>query len=154
MLLSIKFHIDKSIQERYNLGRTKLSELSGMSSDDYNGLLVSGFHDGLVCIWDTTRLLDIAIKKQEFCMGVLCRGEKSNSFDKESLLIENDPEDKESFNPTFNFLSNAGEGNWISSAFSAFPAVADTDRIMARTSITLNERMNDFFILSLLIFSR
>jgi len=32
----------------------------------YNGLLVSGFQDGLVCIWDTTRLLDIAIKNKEF----------------------------------------------------------------------------------------
>ena len=62
----IKCHIDKSIQENYNLGKTKSFELSGMSSDDYNGLLVSGFHDGLVCIWDTQRLLDIAIKNKEF----------------------------------------------------------------------------------------
>ena len=68
-IFPIKFHIDKSIQERYNLGKTKSSELSGMSSDDYNGLLVSGFHDGLVCIWDTTRLLDIAIKNQEFLVN-------------------------------------------------------------------------------------
>ena len=37
-----------------------------MSSDDYNGLVVSGFYDGLVCIWDTQRLLDIAIKNKEF----------------------------------------------------------------------------------------
>ena len=65
-IFPIKFHVDKSIQEHYKLGRTKSSELSGMSSDDYNGLLVSGFHDGLVCIWDTTRLLDIGIKKKEF----------------------------------------------------------------------------------------
>ena len=63
-IFPIKFHIDKTIQERYNLGRTKSSELSGMSSDDYNGLLVSGFHDGLVCIWDTFRLLNIAIKRR------------------------------------------------------------------------------------------
>ena len=67
--IPIKIHIDKSIQESYNLGRTKSSELSGMSSDDYNGLLVSGFHDGLVCIWDTYRLLDIAIKKQEILIN-------------------------------------------------------------------------------------
>ena len=65
-IFPIKFHVDKSIQEHYKLGRTKSSELSGMSSDDYNGLLVSGFHDGLVCIWDTTRLLDVGIKKKEF----------------------------------------------------------------------------------------
>ena len=62
----IKFHIDKTIQEDYNLGKTKTLELSGMSSDDYNGLLVSGFHNGLVCIWDTTRILDAAIQKREF----------------------------------------------------------------------------------------
>ena len=62
----IKFHIDKTIQENYNLGKTKTLELSGMSSDDYNGLLVSGFHNGLVCIWDTTRILDAAIQKREF----------------------------------------------------------------------------------------
>ena len=62
----IKFHIDKTIQENYNLGKTKTPELSGMSSDDYNGLLVSGFHNGLVCIWDTTRILDAAIQKREF----------------------------------------------------------------------------------------
>lgn len=62
----IKFHIDKTIQDNYNLGKTKALELSGMSSDDYNGLLVSGFHNGLVCIWDTTRILDAAIQKREF----------------------------------------------------------------------------------------
>lgn len=37
-----------------------------MSSDDYNDLIVSGFQDGLVCIWDTTRLLDNGIKNKEF----------------------------------------------------------------------------------------
>ena len=65
-IFPIKFHIDKTIQDFYNLGRTRTIELSGMSSDDYNGLLVSGFHDGLVCIWDTTRILDAAIQKREF----------------------------------------------------------------------------------------
>ena len=65
-IFPIKFHIDKTIQDNYNLGKTKSLELSGMSSDDYNGLLVSGFHDGLVCIWDTTRILDAAIQKREF----------------------------------------------------------------------------------------
>ena len=68
-IFPIKFHIDKSIQEKYNLGKTKSSELSGMSSDDYNGLVVSGFYDGLVCIWDTQRLLDIAIKNKEFLVN-------------------------------------------------------------------------------------
>ena len=68
-IFPIKFHIDKSIQDNYNLGRTKSAELSGMSSDDYNGLLVSGFHDGLVCIWDTSRLLDIAINKREILIN-------------------------------------------------------------------------------------
>ena len=65
-IFPIKFHIDKTIQELYNLGKSRTLELSGMSSDDYNGLLVSGFHDGLVCIWDTTRILDSAIQKREF----------------------------------------------------------------------------------------
>ena len=65
-IFPIKFHIDKSIQDNYSLGRTKSLELTGMSSDDYNGLLVSGFQDGLVCIWDTLRILDVAIKKKEF----------------------------------------------------------------------------------------
>ena len=65
-IFPIKFHVDKSIQEHYKLGRTKSAELSGMSSDDYNGLIVSGFQDGLVCIWDTTRLLDNGIKNKEF----------------------------------------------------------------------------------------
>ena len=65
-IFPIKFHIDKTIQDNYNLGKTRSLELSGMSSDDYNGLLVSGFHDGLVCIWDTTRILDAAIQKREF----------------------------------------------------------------------------------------
>ena len=65
-IFPIKFHVDKSIQEHYKLGRTKSAELSGLSSDDYNGLIVSGFQDGLVCIWDTTRLLDNGIKNKEF----------------------------------------------------------------------------------------
>ena len=65
-IFPIKFHIDKTIQDNYNLGKTKSLELSGMSSDDFNGLLVSGFHDGLVCIWDTTRILNAAIQKREF----------------------------------------------------------------------------------------
>ena len=65
-IFPIKFHIDKTIQDNYNLGKTRSLELSGMNSDDYNGLLVSGFHDGLVCIWDTTRILDAAIQKREF----------------------------------------------------------------------------------------
>ena len=65
-IFPIKFHIDKTIQEYYNLGKTRSLDLSGMSSDDYNGLLVSGFHDGLVCIWDSTRILDAAIQKREF----------------------------------------------------------------------------------------
>ena len=65
-IFPIKFHIDKTIQDNYNLGKTSSLELSGMISDDYNGLLVSGFHDGLVCIWDTTRILDAAIQKREF----------------------------------------------------------------------------------------
>ena len=65
-IFPIKFHIDKTIQDNYNLGKTKSLELSGMSSDDFNGLLVSGFHDGLVCIWDTNRILNAAIQKREF----------------------------------------------------------------------------------------
>ena len=64
-LYPIKFYIDRGIQEKYMLGRIIKLELSGMSSDDNNGLLVSGFHDGLVCIWDTKRILDNAIKKKE-----------------------------------------------------------------------------------------
>ena len=65
-IFPIKFHIDKTIQDNYNVGKTKSLELSGMSSDDFNGLLVSGFHDGLVCIWDTNRILNAAIQKREF----------------------------------------------------------------------------------------
>ena len=65
-IFPIKFYVDKTIQEKYCLGKIMKSlELRGMCSDDTNGLLISGFQDGLVCIWDTTRILDVSIKNRK-----------------------------------------------------------------------------------------
>ena len=65
-IFPIKFHIDKSIQEKWDLGKNKSNNLTGMASENYNGLLVTGYNDGLVCIWDTKRILQNAIQKREF----------------------------------------------------------------------------------------
>ena len=65
-LFPLKIFIDKSIQDNYLLGKpTKPLELTGLCSDDYNDIIVSGFIDGLVCIWDTYRLLNVAIQKRK-----------------------------------------------------------------------------------------
>ena len=57
----IKFWFDKVIIEKYGLKRIKLQHASMTSN---GGLLVCGFNDGLVCVWDLEMILEHSVKNR------------------------------------------------------------------------------------------
>ncbi len=57
----VKFWFDKVIIEKYGLKRIKLQHASMTTN---GGLLVCGFNDGLVCVWDLDMILEHSVKNR------------------------------------------------------------------------------------------
>jgi hypothetical protein len=73
-----KFWFDKKILDKHNLKKVKNSlQLTSMAIGE-PGVLLCGFNEGIVCIWDLKRILDLIMKEKKFLID----------FDKYLIFLE------------------------------------------------------------------
>jgi hypothetical protein len=66
MIIS-KIYFDKKIMEKFFLKKVKNNlQQSCMAVHKTPGILICGYNEGLICVWDIRRILDIVIKNDKF----------------------------------------------------------------------------------------
>ncbi|MCQ2817211.1 MAG: hypothetical protein MJ252_08105 [archaeon] len=62
----VKLALDKKIFDKYDVKRNKNLQITSIASNNVNGILVCGFNDGLLCLWDMNKILDETISRNRF----------------------------------------------------------------------------------------
>lgn len=73
-----KFYFDKKIIEKYELKKTKSMQQTSTVCNSKSGLLVCGYSDGIMCVWNMEEILDDSILKRKFI----------HEFDKYVLFLD------------------------------------------------------------------
>ncbi len=60
-----KIYFDKRIIEKYNLKKNKL-QLSSQVAHNFYGILVCGFNEGIMCVWDLDKILKGCLEQKKF----------------------------------------------------------------------------------------
>ena len=63
-----KFYFDKKIIEIYNLKKVRSIELKSISFNNSIGIIVCGYNDGLISVWDINSILNYSIIKKKFIL--------------------------------------------------------------------------------------
>ena len=61
-----KFYLDRNIIEKKNLKKNKQIQQSSVAVNNKMEILVCGYNDGLICVWDIKRIFDDSIKNKKF----------------------------------------------------------------------------------------
>ena len=63
-----KFNLDKNIFEKKNFKKHKQIQQSSVAVSNKSEILVCGYNDGLICVWDIKRIFDDTIKNKKFIL--------------------------------------------------------------------------------------
>ena len=63
-----KFYFDRNIIEKKNLKKNKQIQQSSVAVNNKMEILVCGYNDGLICVWDIKRIFDDSIKNKKFIL--------------------------------------------------------------------------------------